>query len=640
MKRKLIYILILLMGGFIFVDSKGYNYSSYLPRVEKDGGELTVSIETLKAGSDFYIYYRTDGIRKYQIRKMRSGKDGKIYYQLPIANLYGKNIEYFIVEDGAGVSDSISPVFTIKNFTEADSPEVYFLQTDPGVVSSKKKRKPFSRIVKVNGSLSSTTRLYDNQETKGQSFTATGNMGLGKNIAKEKYEFDFRTDFTYMDPTMDNEDSINMTSMKIRYKRKSHTVEMGDLSISNTEFTTSYLNRRGFHYEFNSERFYLSSFYTNSQQKTGFDGFGIPGRKANILGATGGVNVGQNIKLRVLLMTGKDDLDSKTVVSSEEKYREGSLYSFWGEFNLLKNRLQLRGEYTESDFGKGESSDGISKAKDSAWRAGFNYNYKIFSADANYKKIGNKFNSIANLFLQNDNEGLASNIRLNIKTFSFHVGYMDRKNYINNPEQPMLHSRNIQTDFNWFIKKHFKVGAEVSLDNLDYDKSTHLQTGGSDMDTLKYAATFGYIAGNNGVNIRLGKSESKSFTSNIDGSLAVNLRFGKILSLNPTISYQSTKNIPDNSTSKIYNYYLNSEVTFIPEIFTLSISGSYSETKNTHSDSMNLSVGANLNFFMSKIFKNKVQPSLSIRSKYVESKYGTSPKTSFTTVYLQADVSF
>lgn len=643
MMRKLFLVFMIFICGFLFLDSRTYSYSSYLPKVERDASDLIVSIDTLREGNNFYIYYRTDGMRKYQVRKMKLGKEGRVYYQLSMENLYGKNVEYFIVENGENKSNSISPVFTIKNFTEKESPEVYFLdsnpQTDP---AAKKEKHPLLRIVKVNGSLSTSTRIYDNQEMKGEKFTATGNIGLGRNIAEEKYEFDFKSDFTYMEPTTsEGEKAINLTSMKIRFKKDEHTIEMGDVSVNNTEFTTSYLNRRGLRYEHDGKTLYVGSFFTNSQQKTGFDGFGIPARNANIFGTTAGVNIGTNIKLRGLFMTGKDDLRSKTVVSSgEENYREGNVYSVWGEFSLLKNQLQLKGEYTESNFGKGEDSKDLDKEKDNAWRVGLNFNKGIFSADADYKKIGYKFNSIANLFLQNDTEGLMSNIRLNIKTFTFHIGYNDRKNYIGNPDQPMLRSRNVMTDFNWFIANHFKIGAEVSMDNLDYDKSTGMQTGTSDMDTLKYYGTFGYIAGSNGINIRLGKSESKNFTSNFDGSLAVNLRFGKAVSLNPTFSYQSTKNLADNSTSKMYNFYLSSEVTFIPELFSLSVSGSYSETRNTNSNSKNLSVSTNLNFFMAKLFKNKVQPSLSLRAKYQESKYGTSPKTDFATVYLQADISF
>ena len=203
----------------------------------------------------------------------------------------------------------------------------------------------------------------------------------------------------------------------------------------------------------------------------------------------------------------------------------------------------------------------------------------------------------------------------------------------------MLHTKNIGTDLSWLIANHIQLGAEFSLDNLDYDKSTGLQTGTEDMDTIRYSASLGYIAGSNSITVKLGKTESKTFTSNIDASLAISLRAGNTFSFNPTLSYQSTENFSDNSISKIYNAYLSSEISFIPELFSLSISGSWTKTDNTYNDSTVLSAGGNLNLYLAKIFKNKIQPMLSLRGKYEDYKNGDNGKSDVT-VYLQADISF
>jgi hypothetical protein len=81
-------------------------------------------------------------------------------------------------------------------------------------------------------------------------------------------------------------------------------------------------------------------------------------------------------------------------------------------------------------------------------------------------------------------------------------------------------------------------------------------------------------------------------------------------------------------------------VTFIPELFTLTISGSYTYTDNSATDdSSSLMVNGNLNFFMSKLFKYKVQPSLSLRTKYQQSEFGGMSSDSFS-IYLAADISF
>jgi hypothetical protein len=640
MRKGLFVALVLLLAGCIILPAGIYNFSKYHPKIEKRADQLIVKIDSIKKEKDFYIYYRTDGLKNYQIRRMKLGKDGKIYYQLSIKNLYGKKLEYFILENKQHSSNLITPVYTLKNFTDKESPEIYF--QDPSLNGSGAgASKPKIPFIKANGSLSTLTQIHDKSDYPGEKFSANGNLRLYNNIydSEDNSGFDFDSTLTYMDNPSNNESNINLSSMMVRFTKNSHKVEMGDLSISNTEFSTSYLNRRGVRYEVQGKTIYFSSFYTNSQQKTGFDGFGFPPSDGNIFGTTAGFNIGPNFLVRGLFMTGKDSLDSKTMVSPEEAFREGNMFTIWSEWGLFKNVLRITGEYASSNFGKADTSDNVEKEKDDAWRAGLNLNYGVLSASAEYKKIGSDFNSIANLFLQNDREGLNSNLMLNIKSFSLTVSFMDEKNYLNSPIQPMLHTRNLMSNFSWSLSNHFRIGADFGTNNLEYDKSTGLQTGGSDMDTLKYSANVGYIAGSNGLTLRIGKTESKTFTSNIDGSISLNLMFGNFLSFNPTLSYQSTENLSDNSTSKMYNLYLNSEVTFIPQFFTLSLSGSYTKNENDISDSTSITAYGNLNFYMSRLFNEKFQPMLSLKTSYQENKYGDT-KTDSVTIYLQADVSF
>jgi len=636
MKLKGMIFLSILLCWCLFLNAGAYTFSGYLPQVEKAGGDLVIKINTLKTEKDFYIYYKSKGLKNYQVRKMKMDKEGHVYYQLSTANLYGDTIEYFIVENGKNVSDSISPVFTISEFTDKESPEIYFL--DAGQESGGGTPK-IGFPVKIGASLSSATRIQDNAEFPGNKFDATGNIRLYRNISEEKYEFDFDTNVAYMHHPSETESKFNLSDMKVRFKAGEHTFAAGDLSIDSTEFTASGFARRGLRYEMEGKTLYFSSFFTNAQEKTGFDGFGIPAPGANVFSATAGVNIGTTLKVRGMFMTGKDNLDSKTVVSTEDVYREGNVYSIWGELNLLSNKLLLKGEFAHSNFGSGADSATVEKKSDTAWRAEADFTQGIVMAHVDYKKVGEKFSSIANLFLQNDREGLNSNIGFMIKSFTLNLRYLDQKTNLTSEIQPMLHTKNMGADFNWLVANHVQLGAEFSLDNLDYDKSSGLLTGSEDMNTIRYAGTLGYVSGSNSLILKLGKTESKTFTSNIDGSVALNLRFGNFLSLNPTLSYQSTENFSDNSTSKVYNAYLNGELTFIPELFSFSVNGSWTKNDNTFSDSTSISVSGNANFYMSKLFKYKLQPTLSLRGKYDEYKNG-STSTSNTSVYLQADISF
>lgn len=636
MKAKTILLIICLLGPFLFLEGQSYSFSGYLPKVELKDNDLYIKINSLDREKEFFIHYRTEGLKHFQVRKMKIDKEGNIYYRLSTDNLYGKDIQYFIVENRNSVSDSISPVFTVSGFTDRESPEVYFLDAGSGGEGGASKNPLF---FKLGASLSTATRIQDDSDYPGKKFDANGNIRVYRNIYNEKYQFDFDTNFSYTHNPSDEESKVNLSNMKVAFKKGVHSIEAGDLSINRTDFTTSYLSRRGLVYQLDGKTLYFSSFFTNSQEKTGFEGFGVPPSSAFIFGATGGVNIGTIFKVRGMFMTGKDGMDSKTISSSEEMYREGSLYSIWGEVNLFKNHLQLKGEYSRSNFGKAEEKDKVEKEDDTAWRADMDFNYGVVTGHFDYKKIGGKFSSIANLFLENDWEGLAGNITLMIKSFTFNTRYTDRKTNLSSLVQPMLHTRNAAADFSWLIAKHIQLGGEVSLDNLDYDTSTGLQLGSDDMDTVRYSATLGYIAGSNGITFKLGKTESKNFTSNIDAGVAVNLRFGTFLTLNPTLSYQSTENFTDDSTSKIYNAYLNSEVIFIQELLSLSISGSWTKNDNTFTDSTQLSVGGNLNLYLAKAFKQKVQPTFSLRAKYEDYKNGDTSNSNVT-LYLQADISF
>lgn len=635
-KSAIFFTLILLSFSFLLQGGSQYSFSSFLPKVERNGGTLHITLGSQTGAKEFYLYYRTDGLKHFQVRKMKTDKTGNIYYRLSTENLYGNDIEYFIVESKNHVSDSLSPVFTIDDFTDKESPDVYFLDAGQASDGSGSKNPLF---FKLGASMSAAGRIHDDSEFPGKEFDANGNIRLYRNIYNEKYQFDFDTNFTYMHNPSDTEKKINLSNMKIAFKKGVHRVEAGDLSINGTEFTTSYLNRRGLFYEMEGPTLYLSSFVANSQQKTGFDGFGAPPSGAYLVAATAGVNIGSIFKVRGMFMTGKDNMDSKTAISPDEVFREGDIYSLWAEINLLQSKLQLKGEFSHSTFGKGADKESLDKEGDTAWRAGMDFNHGVVTAHADYKKVGGKFSSIANLFLENDWEGLAANVGLMIKSFSLNVRLTDRKTNLTSEVQPMLHTKNAAADMNWLIANHIQVGAEFSLDNLDYDQSTGLQTGSEDMDTTRYAATLGYIAGSNGITAKLGKSESKNFSSNIDASVALNLRFGKFLSLSPNLSYQSTENFSDNSTSKIYNAFLSSELTFIPELFSLTFSGSWTKTDNTYTDSTALSAGANLNLYLAKLFKQKLQATFSLKGKYEDYKNGDTSNSNVT-VYLQADISF
>ncbi len=636
-KKVFLTVTVFFISGALF--GQAFQKTNYLPLVEKQANQVMIKLKPAHGGSTYFIQYRTEGMENFQIRKMRPELPGIVSLRIQTENLYGRNIEYFVVEEKADGSRSESLTHTVANFTEKESPEIYFQSNDAPASQGGGKWHP---PVNVNASLSTSRKLSERTDSDyfQQNYTANGNLRIFRNISKNNYQLDFDTNFVHLDPWNPlTENRVNLSTMMIRFKKDKLQFEAGDVSVNQTEFTTSYLNRRGMRFEMNGESLYLNAFLTNSQQKTGFDGYGIPAARAGIFGAVAGVNLKNSLKIRGMFMTGKDNLESKTISSNENPFRAGDMFSLWGELGLLKNRMQVAAEIAASNYGSAQSEEGVQKQSDTAWKAGLKYNQGILSFNADYEEIGDHFNSIANLFLQNDREGLGTNLGLNIKTLSLNVSYIDKKNYIHSLVQDMLHQKRVGATANWGIGSHFRIGADVSRDNLDYDSSTGLQTSSSDMDTYTYSASFGYIAGANGLNLNVGRTESVHFTSNLNAALALNLRFGQILTLNPTLSYQENENLGDGSEATIYNVYLNSELTLIPNYFTLTLSVSYMNNKNISGTSSNWSANANLNIFAAKLFKDKVRPAMSLKSQFQGAKYGDI-KTDSTIFWLQADIAF
>jgi hypothetical protein len=505
-----------------------------------------------------------------------------------------------------------------------------------GDMTEKRNRE---KIVKLSMDLSTTSRLSDNSKYPNKKFKASSDFRVYRNIYREKYQFDFDSNFSYMNEPMDSESKVNLTSMMVRYKKGVHKIEAGDVSISNTDFTTSYMNRRGFNYTLDSKNFYFNTFFTNSQQKKGFDGFGIPSSDANIFGTVIGYKRGYNFEIKGLFMTGTDNLESKTISYTGDQFREGSMFSVWSNLHLFRNHLNINGEYAKSNFGKGSDEENIEKVSDTAYKANMSFNYKILSGNVGYKKIGSHFNSIANLFMQNDREGLNSGLTVAIKSFSLTVSYSNLNTYMDSKVQPMLNTKNLTTTLSWRLGTHIKLGADYGNNNLDYDQATGLQSSGTGMNTVNYGGSLGFIAGLNGINFRIGKTESKTYSSNLTGSVGINIKLGNIFTFNPSINYQERKNFSDNSVSKNYSAYVSSEIYFIPQVLSVSFTGSYSKSEGKTSNSTNISAGGNLNFNMAKIFKNVVQPSLSLKTKYVSQEYSGTKTDSFS-AYLQANLSF
>jgi hypothetical protein len=608
-----------------------------IPQINKTAQQVIVSIPNVEVNNYWYICYRTERQKNFQMRKMHPDTSGNAIYHLPTNMLYGKNVEYFIVKKGANVC-SRTPIFTIVDANANSIPEIYFIENSPLENQANPAQDPF---LTLSGSMSGADRFYQKEEDESKNASLNGNLRVFRNINAEKYQFDFDSSFSIFSPKSDSEKAINFAGLMVRFKKGNHQIAMGDLNINQSEYTAPSLNRRGINYEFVGQKLYFNIFLANSQQLSGFDGIGIPPSDAGIIGAVVGTNIGPSLKIRGLILSGQDNLNrGKTITYEENPFRAGNIFSFWGDLSLLKNRLQLTGEYARSSFGTSAAEEiETSQKNDNAWRSGFTYNHGIINASATYRWIGENFNSIANLFQQNDRDGIDSNLGLTIKTLSINVSYINQKSYLHTLSQDGQRQKRLSTNIGWQIDSRWRIGTDFSLDNLDYNSKNALPAVTPDMDTLNFSGNLGYTSASSNFSLTLGKIKSGNFTSNFSGQLACSLRFGQFMNLSPIFSYQNSKDLIGNNTSNIYNININSEITFIPQWFTFTCSGAYMRNVGDSFKSTAIMANANLNFFMAMLFKDKIHPVLAAKGEFQSNK-SADFKTTNVSFRLQFDISF
>ena len=608
-----------------------------IPHVSKTARQVIVSIADREGGGPWYIYYRTDRQKNFQVRKMQAGTAGKVSYQLQTDMLYGENVEYFIVEKTAGQAGR-TPIYTILAANTNPLPEIYFQEPPTNETPAEPAAAP---LLSLSGSLSRADRLYQQEEDASIAHSTNGNLRIFKNIANEKYQFDFDSNFSFLSPQEAQENAFNLASMMVRFKKGDHQIAVGDLAISQSEYTAPALSRRGIQYELSGQKLYFSTFLTHSQQMSGFDGFGIPPADAGIIGAVLGANIGPVLKIRGLILSGHDDLSrSKTVTYEENPIRAGNIFSFWGDLNLFENCLQLNGEYAHSSFGtSATTASAINRKSDHAWRSGLTFNLGAVNASASYRRIGENFNSIANLFQQNDREGIDGNLGVTIESVTINVSYIDQKSYVFTLAQDGQHEKRASTNIGWQINPAWRIGGELSLDNLEYNSKTALPVGTPDMGTFNLNGTVGYTSAVGSFTVTLGKIKSGDFTSNFSGQLACNLIFSQAMNLSTVFSYQSNKDLAGGSNANIYSANITSEIIFIPQWFTFTYSGSYARNVGDGVAATTIMFEANLNLFMAKLFKDKIQPMLTAKGE-IQSNRSAELETTNLSFRLQFALSF
>ena len=594
------------------------------------------------------FFYRAEGVPEFQVRNLEKREGGTYEYEFDTSELPGLQFEYYLeakAKEGIQYSPRLGPKepYIAVGKSLEPLPEV-----PPAVSSPEEESRKFRLPLALTGSLQAMVKEH---ETSGESPNdmASGNLRVFTNYTRNNFNLGVDANFNYSNKPLPGEKDFDLSNMMVSASKGSHSLKAGDINVNETEFTVSGLGRRGLDYAFNAGKFYLHLFDVSSQQLRGFNGFGFPKSKTNILGGALGYRFLKDmIFVKAVYLAGQDDPGQGVNVgySSFVQTRKGSVASLAEETSLLQNRLVVGGEVAQSRFDE-NAQDGESKQTDLAWKVGGNVSSGILTAGAVYRRIGTDFNSIGFPYFTNDREGLEANVGLNSGRLSFTGSYVSSSDNVeDDPASETTSDLNGNANLIWSPSARVSLAFGYSLNkqktSFEQGSSPFLQDSLTNQFSGSFNLNFGQAA-NLSFQVSNSDLSSKNYPQNENTNLTLNLgaafRAGEWFNLSPTFGYGKIRNRFTNEEMFNYSSFISGEIAFWPRVMSVSLTGSYLRTESAvQGNSDNVNAGTNLNLYLDRLIKVGTAI-VSLKGNYTKTKMpGFSD--SFFTALVQCDFSF
>lgn len=593
------------------------------------------------------FYFRYKDVQQFQVRNMDKG-NGFYVYEFDTSVLPELEFEYYL---SAKVKDKIinypadAPSQTVKVFGESREPLPEIPQEFP---SPEEEEKKFKLPLSVNGSVQNRISRKEEVEDEKRT-TATGNLKVFHSSHREgALSFDFDSNFSYTNTPLEGDKDFDLSNMMLSLSKENHTLKAGDININESEYTVSGLGRRGMEYTFDNQKAYFHIFDVSSQQPKGFKGFGIPKSNISILGGAIGYRFfNDKISLKAIYLTGKDDPSQGVNTGSSPYYqsRKGDVMAIVEETKLFENKLNLKAEFARSKY-DGDLTDDVSAQSDNAYNLGAGFNYGGFNIGANYRYTGKNFNPIGMQSFTNNRKGYQASIGITKGILNLTGGFVSEqdnvkddpkenttKNEGGNANLSLTFSQKISLSIGYKRGKQKTYQGEVEImqqDSLTDEYSVTLNLNLSSSANITLSAVNSSLSSKNNP-----ENDTSTFTANLGGAF----RAGEIFTLNPTLGYSKATNKFTNAETLTYNSLVTSELAFIPRVFSILFSGSYSRTElapDNISNIMDLSGG--LNFYLDKLIKIG-SVIFSLKGSYKESEMAGVKQSDYK-IFFQGDFSF
>ena len=595
------------------------------------------------------VYFRYPGVEEFQVRNMTKNGTGEFSFAIDTSEIAGASFDYYLeaeLKSGTAVLPQTAPkaFFTALSEGGESVPEVPS-DLPTAAPSTSKVNWP----VNVTGSIQGLLHEKNNASAQ-KDVTAAGNTRITANYKKNDLEIAVDSNVSYSNLPVPGERSLDLSNMVVSVSKKKHLFKIGDINISESEFTVQGLGRRGLEYAFSGSRFSMHLFDVSTQQARGFDGFGMPKAAINLFGgALGWKLFSDAVSLKAVFLTGKDD-PRKGVNVSESYFnatgRKGNVIALSEETNLFRNAFTVGGEFARSDY-DGDISDENASVTDNAWRIGAAFRSGSFQLGTTYRHIGKGFNPIGYQFFVNDREGVDANVGFSKGRISLMGAFSAASDNVEGkPEIDTTKNMSGNLNLVWNVtdKVSLNFGYRRDKQSTARDEGEILfpqdslsgQLSGSVMMTLSPSASMS-------IQIARSSVSSKASPQGNNSGLALNVggtyQAGTILSIAPLLGFTRARNSFTGERQLTYNSFLTADVTVVPNWLSTNIQAGYSRSDNGSlgiSDTANLT-GA-LNLHLQKLIKvgNVV---LSIRGNYGRTKM-TGFSNTISSILAQCDFSF
>ncbi|MHC3993828.1 hypothetical protein ACXWTF_03310 [Thiomicrolovo sp. ZZH C-3] len=327
-------------------------------------------------------------------------------------------------------------------------------------------------------------------------------LGINARAETEHWDTLFTSHLQYADPDRYPEQRekvvLNDFLFRSQYSGDSlgAALEIGDVSIYETEMTLSQLSRRGMQFNLQYEGVTLNTFSVLGDTAYSFDkgvGAGVDDAK-NIYGASLASSFFSG-RARLKLVYARGGTNNTGIgIGAEPVAQEGNVFGVYAEADLIEALLAVQVEWDRAEFDS-DTADTVDAATDNALKIGLGGAYGALQYHLYHTRIGAEYTPIGNEAFVNDQQGFGADAGLFGENQSLNVALSQlRDNTDDDPLLPTVYTETGSVNYAYFGLPQWYAALNYAR-TMQHGESLPAGSDaiGSDQDDL--GGTLQYMAG-------------------------------------------------------------------------------------------------------------------------------------------------